>query len=651
MIAEVVIFLLGFCTALVVVVVLVLALFRYGKGRAGEGLAEERKRLRGLQATLDSSAPTLKAEWRSCSGVSLEAGGETQKVTLRTTLPILFVLNGEEENRVATILLERCSVKLLRRKKIQKNSDIIRYKHRYHCDNSLVITAKTASEVLYTTAEGVEVFTATFTFPLNRELERWLGIFQQGSSFSSPVESLIHPQNEPIARKGLVWRNALQSLQHDMTMLLPGKGQTDVCVNVILAKLLNFWRTREAFTDYIKKKINKQLDKVEKPKAVRGQIMVNNVEIGSTVPCLSNAAYFADCTAATAPEASTPQSGGDFAVEVDVNYTNGEFAVTLELNLDINVGVLDLNIPLPKVLARVQVTGLTGRLRIEMSSFSDYMWISFVEEPELTLKLTTDTPDLPLRILSGADIPSLTELVVTVLKKELIELIVYPNMEDLFIPLINEVEEEDETIVMFEGEVVEEKEEKVENVTPISTPLSAPSSFGQVDDVRQRREIKEVGKTKVNVKDLLSKAKFTSKTPPIQPKVVPPPAAAAASAASATPTQAANDPPQATPPVTPPTAIYQQQQWSAQPQWGAETATPDLPKQETPEQGTTVEEDVVDQVDRVEGEGEGEGEEEAQPDMAELTSMLQSVMTNEVCKEGWGVRGGRRAGDGDGQRF
>eukprot|EP00756_Hemistasia_phaeocysticola_P063350 Hpha_TRINITY_DN6823_c0_g1::TRINITY_DN6823_c0_g1_i1::g.46256::m.46256 len=105
---------------------------------------------------------------------------------------------------------------------------------------------------------------------------------------------------------------------------------------------------------------------------------------------------------------------------------------------------------IPRVRADAELKSFAGRLRVEFTAGgSDYMWIGFVDDPrfDATVKLTT--PDLPL--LKGVEIPEVTRAISDLLRAEIREAIVWPRMEDVFIPLIDEPECPDETFILRES--------------------------------------------------------------------------------------------------------------------------------------------------------------------------------------------------------
>ena len=521
----------GFASALLSAAAALYLLFTAGRAKVRAGLEGERSRRTALLAhdspkQPSAAATATKPEWTSSSDVELlRPGAAPARVALRAALPILFVLRPDGDERLGTVLLERCVVR------VEKTTRKGRVRPRWHEDNALLLRARDGGDVFDGAAE------VRLRFATGRELERWFCVCEQGCAAAEAGAAVQqHPQRHSRGEKGAAWREAFGALCHGLTEGGGGGASPPaaaVCANIALGKLLNFWRTREAFTGYIQKKINKQLAKVDPPKALKGQIRVVDVEIGNALPVLSDAALygggFAPAGAGAAAPARTPQTGGDFAVEADLLYTGGEFAVTLEIDFDVKV--FDVSIPLPKVVARVQVTGVQGRLRAEFSSFSDYLWVAFVEEPRFDVRLVTDTPDLPLKILSRADIPELTELVVTALKTELIELMVYPRMEDLFLPLIHEEETEDATTAVVAGEEAaaatpaspaspqEQSAAPAVDAAAAASVQAASSAVVAEDEALPRaasssvstatsegRHVRELGKKKVNAKNLFAGA-------------------------------------------------------------------------------------------------------------------------------------------------
>eukprot|EP01064_Diplonema_japonicum_P008100 TRINITY_DN15624_c0_g1_i1.p1 TRINITY_DN15624_c0_g1~~TRINITY_DN15624_c0_g1_i1.p1 ORF type:complete len:578 (+),score=107.44 TRINITY_DN15624_c0_g1_i1:49-1734(+) len=454
---------LGVMTGLLMVVAVVAYGYWIAKAKGTATLEEDRATIRKMKedgvASRGVHTDRISGEWKSgkCKAVCEAIAGDSQvlemDVELKAALPMLFIMDMQGE-RLATVLLEACQCYLV------KTAGKKKLRHRWHKQNYLTITStdstKPVSEINDTMLTSISLY-----FPISRELERWFSILQQGTGFQRPTYSI-----------GTQWRDALSAMK--VSDASPTKAEE--VVNVFLGRLLYQWQQRDAFKDYIKRKIDRQLKKVDPPSAIKGEIRVADLEVGTSLPVFSNTEIIGN------------GGGGDVTAEVDVRYTNGAFSVTLELDFDIASIV-----SLPRVLVTIAVKTLEGRLRFEISSVSDYMWLAFATEPTVSVSVTTSTPDVPFNLLQKTEIPELTDLVLTFLRSEVIQLMVLPNLEDIYIPLIDEKEAEDLTWVTTENA----KRPKPLSATPCSSPAT----------------------TTVNTKNLFVGVSSPSGSPDLQPNV------------------------------------------------------------------------------------------------------------------------------------
>eukprot|EP01059_Diplonema_ambulator_P033517 TRINITY_DN7051_c0_g1_i3.p1 TRINITY_DN7051_c0_g1~~TRINITY_DN7051_c0_g1_i3.p1 ORF type:complete len:196 (+),score=41.89 TRINITY_DN7051_c0_g1_i3:856-1443(+) len=110
--------------------------------------------------------------------------------------------------------------------------------------------------------------------------------------------------------------------------------------------------------------------------------------------------------------------------------------------------------------------------------------------------MSTTTPDIPFKLLQASDIPELTDVVLDYLKSEVIQLMVLPNLEDIYIPLINETETEDTTDVVTEGAEPLKPAHSPKGKTTVNTkdlfaphapsPLPSPSTTPTVEPLASR---------------------------------------------------------------------------------------------------------------------------------------------------------------------
>ncbi|KAJ9442722.1 hypothetical protein DIPPA_54178 [Diplonema papillatum] len=544
-------FLCGIASASIGALVLLACVVFFAKGKATTTVERNRaiiQDLRGRPSTtqhrnLSSSTDSIDLEWTSgdckielCSlDNSTVLDSKKDGITLKSSLPMLFILTNAKrrdkiaaeaektEQRLATLLLESFKCELIKTHERRSNGEIKKVRHKWHKSNYLLLTPKSAETILKVKDKSYS--SLKIWFVLNRELERWYSILQQGCQY----------QGLP-AKTGQSWRHALAAVQQVPTLV--NATAAEEAVNDIVGRLFFQWQQRQAFQDFITKKINHQLAKVDPPAVFKGTIKAVNVCPGTALPVFSNAkrVFLGE------PRASGSNAVGDVAAEASVNYQNGEFSITLELNFDLSFAHFDVSVPLPRVLATVTVKSLEGRLRFEISSVSDYLWLGFVEEPNIDISIRTNAPELPssVGILLGGEIPELTQLVVTFVKAEILELMVLPNMEDLYIPLINENEVEDTSCTRVE--TVDKLTGRSQSNSPVlvSRPIAESFSDDKVEGISRtptantptEHELPPSGpqpgvthrvsqKVKVNAKELFGGFRKSKATPVATPSSTP----------------------------------------------------------------------------------------------------------------------------------
>eukprot|EP01060_Flectonema_neradi_P031470 TRINITY_DN4785_c0_g3_i1.p1 TRINITY_DN4785_c0_g3~~TRINITY_DN4785_c0_g3_i1.p1 ORF type:complete len:662 (+),score=99.94 TRINITY_DN4785_c0_g3_i1:1782-3767(+) len=475
--------------AILSIIWLVVMVLFVGKRKARSALQQDRSILKQLKKTTPPEAASTQLGDQITSGtctITLCDDNNVRKVyedvALKINLPMLF-LTSKTGDRIGTVLLERCVCQLV--KTMSKKG---KPRHRWSCFNYLLLSSKgsTKQETLIKVGSN-EYSYCRLQFPLNRELERYHSILNQGCSWSSPGH---HTKSA----MGKSWRHSLLTLTEGLSQeSIPPSGPEAV-ISTILGRLLFHWQGRPAFSQYILKKINKQLSKIAPPSNLKGGIQASEVTVGEVLPVLSN------------PVLKKANAVGDVEVEFDVKYTGGEFSIVLDLDFDISLKSFDVEIPLPRVFTTITVQHLEGRLCASFSSVSDYIWLGFVTEPDVHIAITSDIPNAPVRLTTGLEIPELTELVVTYLKSEVIQLMVLPNMEDVYLPLINEVEKEDITDVVTEAEVESEvrktHEKKEERAEPVTVTSPVRDKQVQSPSHTPAKEKPALGKVKVNATSL-----------------------------------------------------------------------------------------------------------------------------------------------------
>ena len=480
---------LGAFIVIIIVIIFVLVLWWIGKQKANKSLENDRTILRDLK-TKTPPNPTNKTQL----GEQIISGDCTvtfccendfkkiyEKTVLKLNLPMLFVTS--EDDRLGTVLLEKCKCNIV--KTLGKKG---KPRHRWSAHNYLLLTSKEINgrqEPIIKVGSS-DYHSIKIKFTLNRELERFYSIISQGCSWSLP-------DNNSSSSKGQSWRSSLQTLTDEIKNSGIRPEGTEAVVTTLLGRLLFQWQARKPFTDYILKKINKQLSKIDPPENLKGGIHASKITVGEVLPTLSN------------PLLKKSSSVGDIELEFDVRYTGGEFSIMLDLDFDVSIKSFDVEIPLPRVFTTITIQHLEGRLCAAISSVSDYVWLGFTSEPDVQISIKSDIPNAPVRLSSALEIPELTELVVTYLKSEIIQLMVLPNMEDLYIPLIEESSKEDISDVIIDsvggsvnGKIqsaaVKEKSEKV-----LSSPSQTPS-----------KEKPTLGKVKVNATSLFGGNKIAA---------------------------------------------------------------------------------------------------------------------------------------------
>jgi len=131
---------------------------------------------------------------------------------------------------------------------------------------------------------------------------------------------------------------------------------------------------------------------------------------------------------------------GETALDASISYVGG-FHVVIEVVIDMKVPALG-NVTVPASLS-VTVKSLSGKVHfLTHGPPSDRFWLGFYEEPKVELAIDTRIGSKhPLH-----NLPKLPDIIVYKLKKELIKMMVLPEMDDWPLPKIkpsggNEVQE------------------------------------------------------------------------------------------------------------------------------------------------------------------------------------------------------------------
>eukprot|EP01062_Namystynia_karyoxenos_P077135 TRINITY_DN7701_c2_g1_i1.p1 TRINITY_DN7701_c2_g1~~TRINITY_DN7701_c2_g1_i1.p1 ORF type:complete len:618 (+),score=133.11 TRINITY_DN7701_c2_g1_i1:94-1854(+) len=253
-----------------------------------------------------------------------------------------------------------------------------------------------------------------------RELERWHILLLEAAGQAGCT--------------GADWRRSLRDWRNAAAEA--GALPAERAAGAVLGRLLYHWQRRRAFHQYIQKKINIKLAVINLPGVLRGSVRITELGLGQRLPTV---------TAVSAPEVQ----GGDIALEGDVNYTEGAAWARVAVDLDAAACGHHLR-AIPRITAVATVRGLRGRMRVEFTGGgSDYMWLGFVREPELKLGVSLHLADLPSAPpLQRTEVAEGLERMLTA---EIAEALVVPRLEDIFVPLINEHEIDDDTWVAEEG--------------------------------------------------------------------------------------------------------------------------------------------------------------------------------------------------------
>eukprot|EP01065_Artemidia_motanka_P030430 TRINITY_DN36454_c0_g1_i1.p1 TRINITY_DN36454_c0_g1~~TRINITY_DN36454_c0_g1_i1.p1 ORF type:complete len:566 (+),score=158.81 TRINITY_DN36454_c0_g1_i1:67-1764(+) len=394
----------------------------------------------------DGEAP---AAWTvRCRATLRDAAGTARKLEeaqLTLSHPKLHVADFDGGKSPGVLRLDQCKVQLV---KTRKKGGALR--SRWDEDNYLEILPKREGDALFApkeqqqqgggSASGEQYTSVHVSFKYARDLERWWILLRQSTRAGKAHAAAAD------------WRRVLRTWNKESDTV--GAGAPERSANVLLNRLLFHWQSRQAFSQYIVKKVNAKLRELVLPGPLAGSVTMQELHLGPRLPTIY------------AVGEPSVLAGQDIAVEGNVRYDDGTAWLRLSVDLDVCPNGVQLGL-IPRVDVVVRIKSISGRVRIEIGGASDYLWLCFVGDPQFSISVELTTPDLPL--LHGKEIPEVTAALSNLVRAELRESFVYPRMEDVFLPLIDEDEIPDDTWVV--------KESQLRNGVvppPIETPTSPP---------------------------------------------------------------------------------------------------------------------------------------------------------------------------------
>ncbi|KAI9283347.1 putative integral membrane protein conserved region-domain-containing protein [Sporodiniella umbellata] len=180
-------------------------------------------------------------------------------------------------------------------------------------------------------------------------------------------------------------------------------------LNAILGRVfLGVYKT-ETFKDYLKRKINKKINK--KRPSFLDEITVRQVDLGQSVPALTN------------PKLSSLTPEGEVIVDAMLDY-HGGLTIHIQTVLHWAYSSRLKPIRVPLVLA-VQLKRLTGRLMFKIKAPpTNRYWVAFHEMPDMEWKTTPVVADKQITL------SIVTNAIESRIREVMAETFVLPNMDD-----------------------------------------------------------------------------------------------------------------------------------------------------------------------------------------------------------------------------
>lgn len=223
-------------------------------------------------------------------------------------------------------------------------------------------------------------------FPTRRELDRWYNVLAT-------------------TERSYEWRKFLRTLP-SMDLF-----------NLVTARIFFENSTGPALSEVIRKKIAKKLRHVNLPRPVHGVIRVAHVKLGGEVPLISNVSH------------ASVSANGEVGFDFDVLYRGGFQAVFVA---DLLVRALKV----PQLLLYVTVLELGGRVHVSLGPPpSNKLWVGFHSPPNIRLEFAQETTTHE-GVLSSllSLLPDMSDLITRIVKVELFEDLLLPNLDDFPLP-------------------------------------------------------------------------------------------------------------------------------------------------------------------------------------------------------------------------
>jgi hypothetical protein len=289
-----------------------------------------------------------------------------------------------------------------------------------------------------------------------------------------------HPKLQPAASTSVLTTptNGTHSfaLEDDFQLLGSGKGgDSSKWVNLLAHRVFYFLNDDPGFVGLVKKKIAAKLAKLKKPSMLKS-LTLRGITFGTKLPIVSNISI------------RSADTDGSLRLDADMAYHG---SASVELDLVVEVEILGTKIASFPISIKVVIKTIVGKVQLAFSPPpSDLMWMGFYTEPHIELEIDSFIGEKHRLV----NIPQLTNIIVSKLKQEIVEMMLMPDMDDWPLPHLKVPKGQTrEKYVQWEYQA---------GYTPPPTIVTEFDSSDSEDDIR----ITSVSKTKNDEKKSTSNA-------------------------------------------------------------------------------------------------------------------------------------------------
>jgi len=198
----------------------------------------------------------------------------------------------------------------------------------------------------------------------------------------------------------------------NLSLLSENEVYNSLWFNAIIHRIFYYYYKNPVFINEIFELIQKKISRIKTPGFIGLQL--KGVTLGNNCPTLNDV------------KVKELSPFGSMMIVSNLNY-NGGFEVEIEANIDVPL-IETIN---GSLFATVNF--LNSKFLVSWCGYSDRFWIGFDGEPDLQIDMRTHINTKSSKV----NISQIADIIKNLLKRDLVEKMVFPDMEDIHLPILD----------------------------------------------------------------------------------------------------------------------------------------------------------------------------------------------------------------------